>query len=52
VPPDAELLPRFVATRDPGAFRALVERHGPLVLAWPAASSMKRVRTMSFKPLF
>src|SRR5262245_33573882 len=32
VPPDGELLPRFVATRDPGAFRALVERHGPLVL--------------------
>src|SRR5262245_40220365 len=32
VPPDADLLPQFVSTRDPGAFRALVERHGPLVL--------------------
>jgi hypothetical protein len=30
--PDRELLDRFVAWRDPEAFAALVERHGPLVL--------------------
>jgi RNA polymerase sigma factor (sigma-70 family) len=30
---DAELLGRFVARRDEGAFAALLERHGPLVLA-------------------
>ncbi len=30
--PDAELLERFVTRRDPEAFAALVERHGPLVL--------------------
>src|SRR5882724_221211 len=29
---DAALLTQFAATRDPDAFRALVERHGPLVL--------------------
>jgi RNA polymerase sigma factor (sigma-70 family) len=29
---DAELLERFVASRDGGAFARLVERHGPLVL--------------------
>ena len=31
--PDADLLSRFVATRDDGAFAALVRRHGPTVLA-------------------
>ena len=30
---DAQLLARFRARRDPGAFAALVRRHGPLVLA-------------------
>ncbi len=30
---DADLLSRFVATRDDGAFAALVRRHGPMVLA-------------------
>src|SRR3954469_2217669 len=30
---DADLLKAFVATRDEGAFAALVRRHGPLVLA-------------------
>jgi RNA polymerase sigma-70 factor (ECF subfamily) len=30
--PDAELLDRFVATRDEAAFAALVRRHGPMVL--------------------
>ena len=30
---DADLLSRFVATRDDGAFAALVQRHGPMVLA-------------------
>src|SRR5262245_61569483 len=30
--PDADLLARFVARRDPAAFAALVSRHGPLVL--------------------
>jgi RNA polymerase sigma factor (sigma-70 family) len=29
---DGELLERFVARRDEGAFEALVERHGPMVL--------------------
>jgi RNA polymerase sigma factor (sigma-70 family) len=31
--PDAELLARFVATRDERAFEALVHRHGPMVHA-------------------
>jgi RNA polymerase sigma factor (sigma-70 family) len=31
--PDARLLERFVADRDEEAFAALVERHGPMVLA-------------------
>src|SRR5215469_9881385 len=31
-PEDAALLGRFVATRDPAAFEALVARHGPMVL--------------------
>src|SRR5262245_26633341 len=31
-PPDAELLGRFVATRDETAFAELVRRHGPAVL--------------------
>src|SRR5262245_58969964 len=31
-PPDADLLRRFVADRDEGAFTALVERHGRMVL--------------------
>src|SRR5713226_9187319 len=30
---DAQLLDRFVARRDEGAFTILVERHGPMVLA-------------------
>src|SRR5690242_14365051 len=30
--PDAELVARFVRTRDEAAFAALVERHGPMVL--------------------
>jgi RNA polymerase sigma factor (sigma-70 family) len=30
---DAELLGRFARARDGGAFRALVDRHGPMVLA-------------------
>ena len=30
--PDGELLERFVATRDEGAFALLVHRHGPMVL--------------------
>src|SRR5689334_23013691 len=30
---DGQLLRRFVATRDEGAFAALVRRHGPMVLA-------------------
>jgi RNA polymerase sigma factor (sigma-70 family) len=30
--PDAELLARFVASRDEAAFTALVQRHGPMVL--------------------
>ena len=30
---DAQLLDRFVAVRDEGAFTILVERHGPMVLA-------------------
>ena len=29
---DAQLLARFVATRDEAAFAALVRRHGPMVL--------------------
>lgn len=29
--PDADLLGRFVATKDPAAFEALVRRHGPVV---------------------
>jgi RNA polymerase sigma factor (sigma-70 family) len=32
-PPDAELLTHFVARRDEAAFAALVQRHGPMVLA-------------------
>src|SRR5438067_9364211 len=32
-PTDADLLARFVATRDDDAFRELVRRHGPAVLA-------------------
>src|SRR5262245_10923138 len=31
-PPDAELVATFAARRDPDAFAALVERHGPTVL--------------------
>src|SRR6516162_4354801 len=31
--PDAELLERYVATRDEAAFTALVGRHGPTVLS-------------------
>ena len=31
--PDAELLARFARTRDEAAFRELVDRHGPMVLA-------------------
>ena len=30
--PDRQLLERFVSDRDPCAFKAIVERHGPLVL--------------------
>src|SRR5262245_28541320 len=30
--PDGELLDRFLAHRDDGAFEALVRRHGPMVL--------------------
>ena len=30
---DAQILDRFVARRDEGAFAILVERHGPMVLA-------------------
>src|SRR5262245_33591272 len=30
--PDRELVERFVSRRDEGAFLALVERHGPMVL--------------------
>jgi hypothetical protein len=29
---DGELLERFIASRDEGAFAALVHRHGPMVL--------------------
>jgi hypothetical protein len=29
---DAELMERFIAHRDPGAFEFLVRRHGPMVL--------------------
>jgi len=29
---DGQLLERFAAARDPGAFAALVRRHGPLVM--------------------
>src|SRR5205085_8028703 len=29
---DGQLLKRFASTRDPGAFAALVRRHGPLVM--------------------
>src|SRR5260221_744348 len=32
VEPDADLLARFVRSRDEAAFAALVERHGPMVL--------------------
>jgi RNA polymerase sigma factor (sigma-70 family) len=32
-PPDADLLWRFAADRDESAFAALVDRHGPMVLA-------------------
>src|SRR5581483_5795288 len=32
-PSDRELLRRFAASRDEGAFAALVHRHGPMVLA-------------------
>jgi len=31
--PDAQLLDRFIEQRDPGAFEALVARHGPMVLS-------------------
>ena len=31
--PDGPLLTRYVCTRDPEAFAALVERHGPMVRA-------------------
>jgi RNA polymerase sigma factor (sigma-70 family) len=31
-PPDADLLHRFTASQDEGAFTALVRRHGPMVL--------------------
>jgi RNA polymerase sigma factor (sigma-70 family) len=31
-PADAELIERFLATRDEGAFEVLVRRHGPMVL--------------------
>jgi RNA polymerase sigma factor (sigma-70 family) len=31
--PDAEIVRRFAATRDDAAFRVIVERHGPMVLA-------------------
>src|SRR6476619_964443 len=31
--PDAQLLERFIEQRDPGAFEALVARHGPMVLS-------------------
>ena len=37
---DAELLAQFVATRDPAAFAALVNRHGPLV--WGACRRRAR----------
>ena len=30
---DKQLLECFVATNDPDAFRVLIERHGPMVLA-------------------
>src|SRR5258707_633369 len=31
-PPDGDLLHRYLERRDEAAFRALVERHGPMVL--------------------
>ncbi|MFI5454404.1 MAG: sigma-70 family RNA polymerase sigma factor [Isosphaerales bacterium] len=31
--PDAQLLDRFIEQRDPGAFEAMVARHGPMVLS-------------------
>ena len=33
MPPDAELLENYIATRDEAAFASLVQRHGPKVFA-------------------
>src|SRR5258708_32823827 len=38
--PDRELLERFVTDHDEAAFAAIVQRHGPLVVAFAGASSV------------